>query len=308
LNDPKGCIFTQNLLVEDVTRDEITAAVGGSNIVGAPVVATGGSSNTNGSPPVVAGSGVAAAPANPTSSSDTTRVDAPATGISGAANVSSSFSADFSAGVSAGISAGATPASDNGVAPDAITPANAIGAPYTGTGAAQFVGDSYVSNPPIDATGYSGAAPAAAPHGDSNECLAPDSKPSTDLGITDAPISAPGSQYVSPDIAAAALAISLAAEIAVPSAVPSASASSSAVNMPTPTPTPTASPSLTPISQPSQATVTAPVGLDFGSCPNAGIVFGPGFDGRKEDSFQPADKTQFQHGSAQSESYFDVQV
>ncbi|KAK5047591.1 hypothetical protein LTR84_006688 [Exophiala bonariae] len=38
--------------------------------------------------------------------------------------------------------------------------------------------------------------------------------------------------------------------------------------------------------------------LDFGSCTNPAIVFGPGFDGRKEDSFQPADKTQFTHGSA----------
>lgn len=38
--------------------------------------------------------------------------------------------------------------------------------------------------------------------------------------------------------------------------------------------------------------------LDLGSCTNPAIVFGPGFDGRKEDSFQPADKNQFTHGSA----------
>jgi hypothetical protein len=45
---------------------------------------------------------------------------------------------------------------------------------------------------------------------------------------------------------------------------------------------------------------TAAVGstLDFGSCTNPAIVFGPGFDGRKENSFQPADKTEFTHGSA----------
>ena len=48
------------------------------------------------------------------------------------------------------------------------------------------------------------------------------------------------------------------------------------------------------------AAAATPAGLDFGSCPNAGIIFGPGFDGRKEDSFQPADTTQFTHGSAQS--------
>lgn len=38
--------------------------------------------------------------------------------------------------------------------------------------------------------------------------------------------------------------------------------------------------------------------LDFGSCTNPGIVFGAGFDGRKENSFEPADKTEFTHGSA----------
>lgn len=56
----------------------------------------------------------------------------------------------------------------------------------------------------------------------------------------------------------------------------------------------------TPATTQTGAAVAAPAGLDFGSCPNAGIVFGPGFDGRKEDSFQPADTTQFTHGSAQS--------
>lgn len=29
-------------------------------------------------------------------------------------------------------------------------------------------------------------------------------------------------------------------------------------------------------------------------------MFGPGFDGRKEDSFEPAETTQFTHGSALS--------
>jgi hypothetical protein len=39
-------------------------------------------------------------------------------------------------------------------------------------------------------------------------------------------------------------------------------------------------------------------GIDLGSCSNPGIVFGAGFDGRKEDSFEPADKAEFSHGSA----------
>lgn len=39
---------------------------------------------------------------------------------------------------------------------------------------------------------------------------------------------------------------------------------------------------------------------DFGSCSVPQIEFGVGFDGRKETSFQPADKASFNHGSAQA--------
>lgn len=38
--------------------------------------------------------------------------------------------------------------------------------------------------------------------------------------------------------------------------------------------------------------------LDFGSCSDPAIVFGAGFDGRTEDSFEPANKNNFNHGSA----------
>jgi hypothetical protein len=37
---------------------------------------------------------------------------------------------------------------------------------------------------------------------------------------------------------------------------------------------------------------------NFNKCTDPTIEFGPGFDGRKEDSFQPANKTDFNHGSA----------
>ena len=37
---------------------------------------------------------------------------------------------------------------------------------------------------------------------------------------------------------------------------------------------------------------------NFNKCTNPTIVFGPGFDGRKEDSFEPANKSGFNHGSA----------
>ena len=38
---------------------------------------------------------------------------------------------------------------------------------------------------------------------------------------------------------------------------------------------------------------------NFGSCSVPQIEFGAGFDGRKETSFEPVDKTSFNHGSAQ---------
>ncbi len=38
--------------------------------------------------------------------------------------------------------------------------------------------------------------------------------------------------------------------------------------------------------------------LDFGSCTNPTIEFGLGFDGRKDNSFEPVNKTDFNHGSA----------
>jgi len=41
-------------------------------------------------------------------------------------------------------------------------------------------------------------------------------------------------------------------------------------------------------------------GADFGTCSVPQIEFGVGFDNRKETSFQPVDKTSFNHGSAQN--------
>lgn len=38
--------------------------------------------------------------------------------------------------------------------------------------------------------------------------------------------------------------------------------------------------------------------LDFGSCSNPAIEFAAGLDGRKEESFAPADSADFNHGSA----------
>ncbi|EED15659.1 conserved hypothetical protein [Talaromyces stipitatus ATCC 10500] len=50
----------------------------------------------------------------------------------------------------------------------------------------------------------------------------------------------------------------------------------------------------------STSTTPSTSSLDLGSCKNASpfIKFGAGFDGRKENSFEPADKATFNHGSA----------
>ena len=39
--------------------------------------------------------------------------------------------------------------------------------------------------------------------------------------------------------------------------------------------------------------------VNLSNCENPAIEFGAGFDGRKENSFQPVDKATFTHGSAQ---------
>ncbi|CAI6335139.1 unnamed protein product [Periconia digitata] len=46
------------------------------------------------------------------------------------------------------------------------------------------------------------------------------------------------------------------------------------------------------------AATAAAGAADFGSCTDPSIVFGPTSDGRKEDAFEPADLTNFNHGSA----------
>ncbi|KII89992.1 hypothetical protein PLICRDRAFT_174793 [Plicaturopsis crispa FD-325 SS-3] len=48
------------------------------------------------------------------------------------------------------------------------------------------------------------------------------------------------------------------------------------------------------------STAAATGAADFGSCTTPQIEFGAGFDNRKETSFQPVDKTSFNHGSAQA--------
>lgn len=40
--------------------------------------------------------------------------------------------------------------------------------------------------------------------------------------------------------------------------------------------------------------------VELGDCSHIGMIFAAGLDGRRETAFQPADKTEFNHGSAQN--------
>ncbi|KAF2495537.1 hypothetical protein BU16DRAFT_461264 [Lophium mytilinum] len=62
--------------------------------------------------------------------------------------------------------------------------------------------------------------------------------------------------------------------------------------------TPATTASAVPAASSTPAATAGTSNLDLGSCSNPTIVFGPGFDGRKEDSFEPADTATFTHGSA----------
>lgn len=114
-----------------------------------------------------------------------------------------------------------------------------------------------------------------------------------------------------PDVTAdeinAALASAGVSASAAAVATPSVAASSSAVAVvATPSATATASADTcsgsTAVASDSGASakVASTSSLDLGSCSGSSpfIDFGPGFDGRKENSFEPADKATFNHGSA----------
>ncbi|MCJ1310139.1 hypothetical protein MMC25_003800 [Agyrium rufum] len=61
---------------------------------------------------------------------------------------------------------------------------------------------------------------------------------------------------------------------------------------------PPSSANTTSASTSSTTTTSTSSTLDLGTCSNPTIIFGAGFDGRTESSFEPANKTDFQHGSA----------
>ncbi|KAL9714092.1 hypothetical protein Ac2012v2_002400 [Leucoagaricus gongylophorus] len=62
----------------------------------------------------------------------------------------------------------------------------------------------------------------------------------------------------------------------------------------------TGAPSSPATSSPSSTATSFPPSGEVGSCPTPEIIFGAAFDGRKETSFEPADRKSFNHGSAQS--------
>ncbi|KAF7507508.1 hypothetical protein GJ744_010439 [Endocarpon pusillum] len=253
-NDPEGCIFTQKLLVEDATAEEITAAVGGGTGGGspAPVVdpAAGAASvsaaDTNPAPATVMGSGMAAGGDFAASTVD----PAASAAFVSAADTNPATATDMGTGMTADAAA-------VGIAVDtAVTGASKMAvdmAPEMAVDmAAEMALDMAAGSGYAQGAQHIGTQPVANANQQANTGTVQNNTPSTAVQAADVPLAAAGGQNG------------------------------------------------TAATTQTGAAAAAPAGLDFGFCPNAGIVFGPGFDGRKEDSFQPADTTQFTHGSAQN--------
>ncbi|ERF77145.1 hypothetical protein EPUS_09318 [Endocarpon pusillum Z07020] len=278
LNDPEGCIFTQNLLVEDATADEITAVVGGATGGGfaapgidpAAAAASVSAADTNPAPATSTGSGMAAggdfaastvdpaASAASVSAADTNQATATDMGTGMPADTNPATATDMGTGMT--VDAAAV-----GIAVDtAVTVASEMAvdiAPEMAVDMAAEMALDMAAEMRVDMAAGSGNAqgaqqiatqPVANANQQANTGTVQNNTTSTAVQAADVPLAAAGGQNG------------------------------------------------TAATTQTGAAAAASAGLDFGSCPNAGIVFGPGFDGRKEDSFQPADTTQFTHGSAQN--------
>ncbi|KAG9003705.1 hypothetical protein FRB93_010926 [Tulasnella sp. JGI-2019a] len=267
-NDPVGCIFTQNLLVEDATADEITAAVAGiassANTTDVTTAASSTDAAAASSTDVAAASSTAAAAANtaqcvavspPATTTDAavTTTDAAATTTDAAATTTAAAAAstDSITAVSAGTL-------DFGSCTD---PAVQFGFGFDNRNANSFE--------PRNQTQFN--------HGSAlniaivteficdnlvNQCKAPAA--TVAICRTAQAVTGPGGG-ASADQFNAALGIQ----------------TNFAAN---------------PVDEPAALSSTGT--LNFGSCTNPAVQFGLGFDGRTENSFEPEDQTEFNHGSA----------
>ncbi|KAI9759266.1 MAG: hypothetical protein M4579_002475 [Chaenotheca gracillima] len=270
-NDATGCIFTQDLLVEDATADEVAAAAGGAAAAGA---ATTGAAATD----------AAATDAGTTASSVASGAVASAVVISTAA---SAVASQVATGAAVDTAASANPTAGSSAGNSQ---------PFTGSlgGAAPPVTDSGNADRPFEVNGNTfvniGAAlqrscdiqfntcADAANSGASTSSVADCSTQKTACTAADAGGNA-GAAAGQPAATSAATAVAAVASTSAAVATTAAATDSAAATTAT-------------------TATTSSSSLDFGTCTNPTIVFGPGFDGRDQDSFEPADETEFNHGSA----------
>ena len=266
-NDPTGCIFSQNLLVEDATVDEINAAVAGTSATGN---STSAAVSTNSTSVISAVSPSIASIADSASVSISTvtmmmtitqlQTDcavATAPVVAAAATMPSPpmmASADVSSVVSA-MMAGST------VTMDVSSVVSAVMAGQT-------------SMASTDITSIVSAAMAS-------QTVA------AIAGTTVASTTAVGTTSAAVDCSGQIASALAAAGMAAPSAASSVATSS-------------ASPAVASSSTPFANTTTSSgsSSLDLGSCANPTIIFANGLDGRNEPAFAPVDETTFTHGSA----------
>lgn len=217
-DDTVGCIYSQNLLVEDATAEEITAAVAGGSTA---------SSNTT----------AAAAAASTASASTDCSVITGTTTVTAASTASATAAAAaVAATTTSAASSASTAATGTNVQTFTGTLGGAPPAVVSGTGTRPFTvnGDTFVGE---------GAALQRSCSVQHNACANAANSGSLSGGV---------SQCETQETACNAAATSAK----------------------------------------KRAT------LDFGTCSDPSIVFAAGFDGRTEDSFEPSNESDFNHGSA----------
>ena len=276
-NDPVGCIFSQSLLVEDATVDEINAAVTGTSTT-SNNTSTTSSTNSTSAVPAVNSSIVSVADSASVSISTVTMMmtitqlqtdcavaTAPVDAAAAAAAATASSPpmmalADVSSVVSAMMA-------DSTVSMDVSSVVSAVMAGQTSVVSTDVT--SMVSAAMASETVAAVAATVASTTAVSSASA------SVDVHMT----SADCSDQIASALAAAGMATSSAPSNVSTSSISAAAASSSVTF----------------------ANTTAPSGnssLDLGSCANPTIIFANGLDGRNEPAFAPADEMTFTHGSA----------
>ncbi|KAI9808910.1 MAG: hypothetical protein M1827_007135 [Pycnora praestabilis] len=277
-NDTNGCIFTDNLLVPDISATE-AAAAGGGGPAPSSNASTPAAANTPAIPaaPASAGAVDAAPAAVPAAVANSSSVAAPAPAPAAAGGA-----LDFGTGCSnPGIVFGA---GFDGRKEDSFEPADTT--QFTHGSALNigvitgFISDRFKSNCKASAAAIAAAAKGQAATTGLTGQAAADAWNSA-LGLTNV---ASASTPAAPTTAVGPSTLSTAPVSPAPLAA--AASPNTTTN------------STTPATAAVPAAAAGGGALSFGSCTNPTIVFGAGFDGRTEDSFEPVNEADFNHGSA----------